>query len=179
MRRLVVVSLLCVVLLPAAAQVSPSYTVKESVLNEGGHPTDGVVLASASFMVTLDSIGDGAVGSTLVAENYRVEVGFVGGFPPPGEVSGLGFSDRSTLCWTPEKSTGSYNMYRDPVSALPGRFGGCLQAGLTTECTTDAPSPPEGVAWFYLVTAENRLEEEGTLGSGSAGVERPNAAPCP
>ena len=36
-----------------------------------------------------------------------------------------------------------------------------------------------GACLFYLVTARNRLGEEGTKGYRSPGIERPNDAPCP
>jgi hypothetical protein len=39
--------------------------------------------------------------------------------------------------------------------------------------------PDPGQGFFYLVTARNRLAEEGTKGSTSAGVPRSNAFPCP
>jgi hypothetical protein len=32
---------------------------------------------------------------------------------------------------------------------------------------------------FYLLTAENRLAEEGTIGTDSDGGERANDSPCP
>ena len=38
---------------------------------------------------------------------------------------------------------------------------------------------PAGNGYFYLVTARNRLWEEGTKGSSSAGAQRANPAPCP
>jgi hypothetical protein len=64
------------------------------------------------------------------------------------------------------------------ISALA--YGQCEQQDLTdaTATDTDTPSAPrEG--FFYLVTANNRLGEEGTKGWDSADVERPNPVPCP
>ncbi len=39
--------------------------------------------------------------------------------------------------------------------------------------------PDLSQAFFYLVTAENTLLEEGITGYDSAGVSRANTAPCP
>jgi hypothetical protein len=43
---------------------------------------------------------------------------------------------------------------------------------------TDPASPPPDSIYFYLVTAENRLGEEGTKGYSSSGVER-HGSDCP
>ena len=76
-----------------------------------------------------------------------------------------------------DTSTGVYNLYRDPLSSLSGLgFGACQQLDLPTETATDVDVPSAGVGFFYLVTAENRLAEEGTKGFRSNGIERGNAA---
>jgi hypothetical protein len=165
---------------PALAQQSPSYKLEEFALNAGGHPQDGAILASASFHVRLDAVGDAVARSGLSGPSFRVDGGFVGAYPPPGEVLGLRFVDSATLMWRPERSVGVYNLYRDLLSALSGgSYGTCRQYDLAAETTIETGAPPAGNGWFYLVTAENRLREEGTKGTNSSGAERPNVHPCP
>jgi hypothetical protein len=50
---------------------------------------------------------------------------------------------------------------------------------ILTETTTDPDVPSVTTGYFYLVTADNRLDEEGTKGFRSNGTERGNPAPCP
>ena len=163
----------------ALAQQSASFRQSEHALNEGGHPESGIVLISAGFHIRFDAVGDPALAATLGSASYRMDPGFIGAYPPPGEVSGLRFIDAATLTWDPERSAGVYNAYRDLVSTLPGGFGSCLQGSIGSASTVDAATPASGKASFYLVTAENRLGEEGTKGFRSSGVMRGNAAPCP
>jgi hypothetical protein len=162
------------------AQTSASYKLGEHVFNAGGHPEVGTVMASASYRVSLDSIGDGLAGPGLSSASYRVDGGFGLSYPPPGEVLGLRFTDSQTMEWTPEKSVGVYNLYRGLFSALSGLgYGGCDQQDLTGETAIDFDTPPAFDGYSYLVTAENRLAEEGTKGWNSGGAERPNPAACP
>ena len=109
-----------------------------------------------------------------------MDAGLVPAYPPPREVTGLVFLDDDTLHWDPEPSVGVYNLYRDTLPALPeGGYGSCDQQGLTTTGATDvAPPPGVGDGYFYLVTAENRLAEEGTKGFDTGAVERQGNA-CP
>jgi hypothetical protein len=108
-----------------------------------------------------------------------MEVGFVPPYPPPGEVLGLRFSDKQTLQWDPEKSVGDYNLYRDLIGTLPSLgFGACHQQDLVDETATDPSVPAAGQGFFYLATAENRLDEEGSKGSRSDGIERQGTT-CP
>lgn len=180
MRGFVFVLLAGLMAAPALAQQSPSYTLEEFVLNAGGHPKDGAILASASFHVRLDAVGDAIAGPGLSGPSLRVDGGFVGAYPPPGEVLGLRFIDSATLLWRPERSIGVYNLYRDLLSALSGgNYGTCRQYDLAAETAIETGAPPTGNGWFYLVTAENRLREEGTKGRSSAGTERSNPLPCP
>ncbi len=164
---------------PAAAQISASYKLQESVINAGGNPRDGGSLASAHFHVKLDAIGDGVVGTGLASASFHVDAGFAGSYPPPGEATGLRFSDKATLTWNPEKSVGAYALHRDLIASLPGTFGSCQAGNLPGETAADASSPSAGQGYFYLVTARNRLREEGPKGYGSDGTEEGNASPCP
>ena len=171
---------LLVLTLPALAQTSASYQITESAINCGGDPQNGTVLTSASFRVTLDAIGDAVAGGPLASSSYSSDVGLPPSLKPPGEVLSLHFTDKSTLVWQPENSVGSYRLYRGLLTALPGSYGTCLTpAGVTTEQTTDATTPSPGQCFVYLVTARNRISEEGTMGSTSSGTPIPNTSPCP
>ena len=58
-------------------------------------------------------------------------------------------------------------------------YGSCFQQELPTETGTDVDVPASGLAYFYIVPAENLLAEEGTKGFNSAGLKRANPSPCP
>ena len=179
MRRILGIAVLLLgVSLGLFAQTSASYQLTESVFNAGGNPAP--VLTSTSYQVTLDSVGDSVSGGILTSASYSNSPGFPSAYPPPGEVATVTFSNKTTLTWTPEGSTGTYNLYRGLLSDLPGNYGACkLPANIAGETTTDTDTPASGQCFFYLVTAENRLAEEGTKGKDSAGAEHPNPAPCP
>lgn len=162
------------------AQESASFKLKEHVLNAGGHPEAGTVVASASFEVSLDAIGEGAVSPGLGSASFNMGGGFLSAYPPPEEITGLIFTDKVTLEWDPEKSAGIYNLYRDLRSNLTGLgFGNCEQQELPSTTTMDSDPVPVSDGYFYLVTVENRLDEEGTKGFQTDGTQRNNAAPCP
>lgn len=179
MRSIVFLSITLVLAAPAPAQESPSYKLREHVWNAGGNPDGGAVLASPSFRVKLDAIGEGVAGAALGSASYHMDGGFVPAYPPPREVLNLRFANKTTLSWDPERSVGDYDVYRDPLGSLPGSFGVCLQHDIAAQMAVDAGVPGVGSGYFYLVTAENRLDEEGTKGFRSNGTERPNPAPCP
>jgi hypothetical protein len=131
--------------LPALAQTSASYHLNEHVLNAGGQPAGGTALSSASFRVRLEAIGDPVVGTGMTSASFHGTGGFVGDYPPPGEVQGLAFTSPTAMVWSPEKSVGHYEVYRDLISALgSGGTGTCFQSSLTTEAATDATSPAVG-----------------------------------
>ncbi|MDQ7006720.1 MAG: hypothetical protein Q9Q40_05775 [Acidobacteriota bacterium] len=161
------------------AQQSASYRLEEHVVNLGGRPDDGVTASSAGFRISLDSFGEAAVRAGLVSSSFRVDGSFAGAYPPPGEVPGLRLTDSTTLVWDAEKSVGVYNVYRDALAALSGGgYGTCWRQDLPEATTTDPDVPGSGGGFFYLVTAENRLDEEGTKGSDSGGAPRGGLA-CP
>ncbi|HKQ63281.1 MAG TPA: hypothetical protein VJS92_18475 [Candidatus Polarisedimenticolaceae bacterium] len=158
---------------PVLAQQSANYRLGPSTFNAGGHPAAGTVLGSSGYRVTLDAIGDGLPGRSLAGASYSMEPGFVAPHRPPGEVLGLRFSSAQQLTWNAEPSVGSYNLYRGTLSTLAGlAYGSCLQTSLTFPATVDADPVPPGGGFFYLVTARNRLREEGTKGARSNGVKR-------
>lgn len=161
----------------ALAQTSPNAGNSEHVFNSGGNPAPAV--GSASFTITLGSIGDGMSAAGMNSPGYRVDGGFGVAYPPPSEVLNLRFVDPTTLTWDPERSVGSYSVYRGLLSDLSSGYGSCFAEGLMTTQGSDAGIPAAGQGFFYLVTAENRIAEEGTLGDDSAGDPRPNTAPCP
>jgi hypothetical protein len=174
--------LVCLILCPhlLQAQESTNFKLKEHIFNEGGNPENGIILSSANFKVTLDAIGEALVGTSLSSASFHMDAGFVPPYPPPGEVLNLMLqSDHETLIWDPEKSRGSYSLYRDLLSNIKPDYGACKEYGITDETTTDSEDPGVGNGYFYLVTVRNRLAEEGTKGYDSADAERSNLNPCP
>ncbi len=172
------VAALCALSGPAAAQTSASFKLTESVLNAGGNPLDGSRPTSANFRIAFDAIG-GLPGGRLTAPSYRAGGGFVATHAPTGDVLGVRFSGRTTLTWSRDPSAGTYNLYRNTLASLPGDYGSCYAPALTGPPYADAAVPAPGSGWFYLVTARNRLGEEGTKGHRSDGTERVNGTPCP
>ena len=161
------------------AQESPSFRLTESVLNAGGRPENGAVATSASFRIELDALGDAVSPVAVLGPSFGHVPGFVSIYPPPGEVTGLVFDDDVTLRWNPERSAGSYNLYRAALDSLAALgYGGCEQTSIAGASTFDADAVPSGQGFFYLVTVENRLEEEGTKGYRSDGIERGGVV-CP
>ena len=164
----------------AAAQSSTNYKISDHALNNGGGPHGGLVPSSTSFQITLDSIGDTVGLTTVGSASFQVQGSFVVSYRPPGEVLGLDFLNSTTLVWEPEPSVGEYQVYRSEVALLPsGDTGLCLVSQLPDNTVYEPSSPVPGQGWFYLVTARNRLAEEGTKGYRSNGSERPNLGPCP
>lgn len=160
--------LTAILALPVAAQQSASYKSGEHVFNAGGNPAGFTVPASASFRISLDSVGEGVVRTGLSSASYHMDGSFGGCYPPPGEVLGLRFTDPQTLVWDPEKSVGDYNLYRGTLGNVSGG-GSCQQQDIADETTADSDPLSVGNGFFYLVTAENRLDEEGTKGAGRTG----------
>jgi len=172
-RHLALASLALAWALPALAQTSLSYRLEEHVLNSGGHPHQGTVLTSAHFRITLDAIGEGVGGTDLGSLSFHLDGGSVSPYPPPGEVMALRFSNKQTLLWDPEASVGDYNLYRGALGTLPSLgYGACHAQNLSNETFSDAQVPAVGAGFFYLATAENLLDEEGTKGFRSGGAER-------
>jgi hypothetical protein len=155
----------------ALAQSSESFDLEEQVLNAGGAPAGGAVPGSAGFRVTLASIGEPLAGTGAASGSFAIDSSFAGAYLPPGEASGLVFPNAQTLEWAPERSTGDYNLYRGSLGEFPG-FGTCLRQGIPGETVTDDDPVPSGGGFFYLVTASNRLGEEGTKGFQGDGTER-------
>lgn len=153
------------------AQQSTNYTIEQGTFNSGGNPSP--ILTSTNNQITLDAVGDGINAVGLSGPSYGMDAGFPPDYRPPGEVLNLRFSNATTLTWNPEASVGSYNLYRGDRANLPGNYGAKVQSGLTSATTTDAIHPSSGQCLIYLVTASNRLNEEGTKGYTSSGTPRP------
>ena len=167
---------------PALAQESAHFKLDTAVFNAGGRPADGVVAQSASYLLSLDSIGDAALGSGLTSPGFALDGGLASSYRPPREVTNLRFANATTLLWDPDASVGNYALYRGTAGRpFDAGYGTCTQPPpiLTAPTATAASVPAAGQAYFYLVTARNRLAEESTKGFTSAGVPRANPAPCP
>ena len=164
----------------AVAQTSASYDMKAHVVNEGGHPLQGAILSSGSFRMGLDSVGTGRL-----RPDHDQRVLFDGGrirraLPRSGRGHGRQ-APRGPPHPRLERGAGRGALQRlprpgpDASWTLRRVLGG---AGPATTVTDDA-SPGTGAGFFYLVTADNTLDEEGTKGFTSAGAQRANLAPCP
>ncbi len=163
----------------AAAQQGGGFAIESRVLNCAGHPAEGVTLSSPLYRVSLDSVCDAVAPRALGSDAFLVDGGLVAVYRPPSEVRNLVFSDKVTLQWDPEASVGTYNVYRALISALAGlAFGECSQQDLLGESAADADAVPPGDGFFFLVTAENRLDEEGPKGFQSDGTPRAGSV-CP
>lgn len=169
----------------AMAQSSGSFQIEQPTINQGGHPFDGVVLKSTKYKISPDAIGEGVAVAEMTSASFRMDAGFVSAYGPPGEVAascGAGGScltlargapaGTAQLTWPVEPSVLTYDLYRDVIGNLPGLgFGTCSQLGLTSETATDTTVPGSD-GFFYLVTAVNRLGEQGTKGFRSSAYER-------
>jgi hypothetical protein len=87
--------------------------------------------------------------------------------------------------WQPEVVYDSFNLYRGDLAVLraTGDYTQTLGnadrfCGLAGHAHQDPFEPPEGIVVYYLLTGVAG-GVEGTLGTNSAGIERPNASPCP
>jgi hypothetical protein len=180
MKGLVLAAALLSIPSAALAQSSATYRLTEQVFNAGGRPADAVVASSASFKLSLDSIGEGIARGALAGASYRLDSGFASAYAPPGEVTGLRvLSDGETLAWSRDPASTAYNVYSGTLATLPGDFGSCAASRVDEPTWGDPSVPGAGSGLFYLVTGSNRLRQEGTKGHASSGAERANDAPCP
>jgi hypothetical protein len=178
--RTILIFACALLVVPALALESLNFKLTEQALNGGGTPVDGAVMASPRFRMTLAAVGDGVGGVSAGSASFRIDGGSVRMAPPPGEVYDLHFADAQTLAWKWERSAGSYNLYRDLISNLAGlAYGSCAQEDIPIESTVESLPPPAEDGFFYLVTAKNSLEEEGTKGADSSGTWRDYGTACP
>ncbi len=163
---------------PAAAQQSAGFILEEHTFNQGGRPGGGVTAASTSYRISLDAIG-GIAARPLAGATFGINGGFVAPYLPAGEVQGLRFSTRDMLLWDVALSAADYRLYRDDLASLSGLgYGDCLDTAAQSGYM-DLEQPLPAAGFFYLVTARDRLDSEGTKGFDGAGSERANPAPCP
>jgi len=180
MKHMIAIVLVSLSTAQALAQSSASYEIESSAFNAGGNPRQGTVLTSAGYRITLDAIGDGVVGVGLASASFQLAGSFTAAYRPPGEVTGVRFKVKDTIRWSPEASAGTYGLYRNAFSSLAsGDTGQCLEADIVLPLAAVADVPLPDAGYFFLITARNRIEEEGTKGYRSGGAERPNFAPCP
>jgi len=156
---------------PAVAQSSAHYRLEQGVFNAAGHPAQGVTLESASYRISLDSLAEDVVAVGLASASYQVDSGWAPAYRPPGLVEGLRFVSAETLEWEPVSGADSYNLYRSKLIYVTD-YGLCFEDNVTSTTTSDPEPPPDGGCFFYLVTAENSLNEEGSKGSTSDGEQR-------
>lgn len=160
----------------AYSQQSASFKIEQGTFNNGGNPVP--VLSSPEGQVTLDCVGDSLSATGASSPSYRTDPGLPAEYRPPGEVLNMMFSDKVTFNWNAEASVGTYNVYRGDLADLASGYGACLSQGLNATLAIDTETPPSGRCYFYLVTAENRVAEEGTMGKRSDGTQRVNPSPC-
>jgi len=162
------------------AQESASFRLNEHTFNAGGTPDQGVLLTSASFQVSLCAVGESVRDPELTSASFGMKVGFVPTYAPPGEVANLRFTDSTTVAWDGERSVGVYHLYQGTVSdPFDPSYGTCNQPDIPIETTSVTSTPTTGQVLFLLVTAKNRLDEEGTKGKDSDDAERANPLACP
>lgn len=159
-------------------QESPNYKNNEYAFNNGSNPAPEIV--STNFKITLSSIGDGIFPPWALSSNYYISSGFTVSYPPPSEVLNLRFTSKTEMIWDPEWSVGTYNVYRGITYDLPsGDYGNCVAYNLTSTSYSDTEIPISGHCFFYIITAVNKIKEEGTMGYKSDGTKRNNFRPCP
>ncbi len=166
-------------LAPVVAQQSASYSVESQTLNFGGHPHKGVAGSSPAYRMSSDALGDSVAGVAMSSLSFRLDSGMVSAYAPAGEVTGLRFDAQGGMQWDAVLHAVSYQVYRGPLTDLPGGYGSCVAAGITEPAWNDPNAPAAGTGDFYLVTASNRLDEEGSSGVTSAGQSRAPGTPCP
>ena len=86
----------------------------------------------------------------------------------PPEVSGVAFSDSSTLVWGSTTGADFYQVYRGDISGLAtGAPGRCHGSQVDSTSFETLPEPASGNGFYYLVTAESTADGEGTPGLDS------------
>ena len=179
MKSMIGIVLFAVAAFPVPGQSSAGYTVESGTFNAAGRPGEQTAPASASYRITMDSLGEGVIRTGLESASYRQSAGVTASCRPPGEIRRLNFQDKVTLDWDGEKSAGTYQLYRDDLTTLSsGGTGSCYRDGLVESRWTEGVDPDPSAGWFYLVTVSNRLGEEGPRGLASDGEERVGST-CP
>jgi hypothetical protein len=103
--------------------------------------------------------------------------------PPAGDVGdAVRFGvDKTVITWTDLPDANFYNVYRGNI--IPGLGFAydhtCHEPQSPDAQTEDTANPIVGRLFYYLVSASNSCQGEDTLGTDSAGTDRPNGNPCP
>lgn len=161
-------------------QQSASYRLSEGVFNSCGRAGSSA-LTSATYRIRLDAMGGSFSDLPLSGPSLRLAGGFVADYRPAGPVPGLSFSASDALEWGPERSAGSYNVYRGALPSFPlaSDASTCLLSGLTSRSVGSLTAPPPGQAFYYFVSARNLLDEEGPSRVDPSGVPHAPSNPCP
>ncbi len=142
------------------------------VVDEGFPDTDGDGLKDC---VDPDIDGDG-VPNELDCAPFVYSVSH-----RPDEALNLvvtGIPSSSRLIWEQVPQANVYNVYRGQVSIAGWAFQSvCLMPESAALQLTETQSPPAGYLYYYLQAGTN-VCGEGTLGTGTGGIQRPVAAPC-
>jgi hypothetical protein len=107
----------------------------------------------------------------------------VNGSQPVGNTVLLSHDQQSgttTVAWT-EVDPGPFNVYRGArIGSQPWVFNqGCFASGVGASPVTDSDNPPAGKMYFYLVSRDEPVCTESSLGLQSNASERPNTSACP
>lgn len=98
---------------------------------------------------------------------------------PPPEVSGVRFTNATTLSWDSTAGADKYNVYRGSATDL--RRGIPPRCHLWNVATTSGATPAvptAGTAFIYLVTAVSNTQGEGGPGASSSGATRALLGDC-
>jgi len=99
--------------------------------------------------------------------------------PPPEVAVDLFFVDHQTLVWSPSPAAASYDVCIGTFGSGAWSFSHqCMVGGLTYPAAPCPADPPVAAGLYFLVSGVNACGE-GSLGSTSAGQQRPNPLPCP
>jgi hypothetical protein len=83
----------------------------------------------------------------------------------------------STITW--DDPPGAYNVYRGAKESGPWSYNQtCLNSGLSETSTTDTEIPAPDQLFYYFVSRVDSCNES-SLGTDSAGMERPTISQCP
>ncbi|PYT09121.1 MAG: hypothetical protein DMF49_03180, partial [Acidobacteria bacterium] len=105
-----------------------------------------------------------------------------GAYAVPPEVTGVAFTNRTTLSWDPAQLGAGSGTVADVLrGSADMRVGtgaeACLASGITGNSVVDATTPAPGTAFRYLVRGRN-VCGLGTYGMASDGTPRTSMA-CP
>lgn len=167
---------------PAGAQQSANFRLEGTTLNAGGRPVGGVMAQSVSFQITLDAVGDAVPALDASSPNFGLSCGTTGAYAPAAEVSEVSFGPPlppDSFKWSPAPTAVLYNLYRGVTGTLPGTFGSCLASNVAATSYADPAVPAAKTGYFYLVTGENRVGEQGIKGYQSNGAPRTSLPACP